>query len=157
MQVLRRTPPPSPPVLRRPSGQKQQIVDLQSSTFMGSLALSSSDRCTCSKVFSHLASVQNDERLRPRRVSCFNKARRLSFTIRAVAQLEPRCPDHKYQVGDGGFAISCNDEDFSGGLDDREQSRRMKISRANRGIVPWNKGKRHSAGNSLLFVLFFSV
>ncbi|MQL88123.1 hypothetical protein Taro_020683 [Colocasia esculenta] len=29
-------------------------------------------------------------------------------------------------------------------IDEREKSRRMKISKANKGNVPWNKGKKHS-------------
>lgn len=31
-------------------------------------------------------------------------------------------------------------------LDDREKLRRMRISKANKGNTPWNKGRKHSAG-----------
>ncbi|XP_074557538.1 uncharacterized protein LOC141813468 [Curcuma longa] len=37
---------------------------------------------------------------------------------------------------------STNDEDE---IDDRERLRRTRISKANKGNVPWNKGKKHSA------------
>ncbi|XP_073105089.1 uncharacterized protein [Elaeis guineensis] len=40
------------------------------------------------------------------------------------------------------FQIS-NDE--SSEIDDKERLRRMKISKANKGNVPWNKGRKHSA------------
>ncbi|XP_031401813.1 uncharacterized protein LOC116211520 isoform X2 [Punica granatum] len=111
---------------------------------MGSLALSSRDFCSRSKWFCHLASVQNDERLGRRRVS-FDRGRSSGFTVRAVAQIEPKCRDHDDQVGDRAVVISCSEVGIAVGLDVRETSRRMKISRANRGIVPWNKGKKHSA------------
>ncbi|KAK1288382.1 hypothetical protein QJS10_CPB19g01997 [Acorus calamus] len=37
----------------------------------------------------------------------------------------------------------------SHGMDDRERLRRMRISKANKGNVPWNKGRKHSAGGEL--------
>lgn len=33
--------------------------------------------------------------------------------------------------------------------DDKERQRRRKIGLANKGRVPWNKGKKHSAGNCI--------
>jgi hypothetical protein len=34
-------------------------------------------------------------------------------------------------------------------LDERERLRRMRISKANKGNTPWNKGRKHSAGNNV--------
>lgn len=31
-------------------------------------------------------------------------------------------------------------------IDDREKLRRMRISKANKGNVPWNKGRKHNQG-----------
>lgn len=39
---------------------------------------------------------------------------------------------------------STNDE--TSVIEDREKLRRMRISKANKGNVPWNKGRKHSAG-----------
>ncbi|KAK4773966.1 hypothetical protein SAY87_028985 [Trapa incisa] len=109
---------------------------------MGSLALRLSDCCTHSKLFSHLASVQNDEWLYARGVS-FKVDRRWSLTIRAVlARVVPRCYSHK---GGGSLVISPDPVVLPVGLDDGKRSRRMKIPRARKKRIPWNKGKRHSA------------
>jgi hypothetical protein len=35
-------------------------------------------------------------------------------------------------------------------LDDKERARRQKISQANTGRTPWNKGKKHSQGGKLI-------
>ncbi|XP_015948266.1 uncharacterized protein LOC107473226 [Arachis duranensis] len=40
---------------------------------------------------------------------------------------------------------SSNEDDDSEEIDEREKLRRMRISKANKGIAPWNKGKKHSA------------
>lgn len=36
-------------------------------------------------------------------------------------------------------------------IDEREKLRRMRISKANKGNVPWNKGRKHSAGSSFRY------
>lgn len=47
--------------------------------------------------------------------------------------------------------FSCFDEfDFE---DDPELVRRRKIGMANKGKVPWNKGRKHSAGNTIYEIL----
>lgn len=38
-------------------------------------------------------------------------------------------------------------------LDEREKLRRLRISKANKGNTPWNKGRKHSPGN-LCFLYF---
>ncbi|KAL1299201.1 hypothetical protein HN51_043630 [Arachis hypogaea] len=40
---------------------------------------------------------------------------------------------------------SSNEDDDSEEIDEREKLRRMRISKANKGIAPWNKGRKHSA------------
>lgn len=40
-------------------------------------------------------------------------------------------------------------ESLEGIEDDKERQRRRKIGLANKGRVPWNKGKKHSAGNCI--------
>lgn len=76
--------------------------------------------------------------------------------IKAIATVEPKylvptendsrndfmlkfCSNSDSQL----FQIS-NDE--SSEIDDKERLRRKKISKANKGNVPWNKGRKHSAG-----------
>lgn len=38
-------------------------------------------------------------------------------------------------------------QEFSNDEDYKEEQRRRKIGLANKGRVPWNKGRKHSAGN----------
>lgn len=79
------------------------------------------------------------------------------FLIKAVATLEAKC---SVQGEDGqkgynnlplgvdsrppGNPIQSSREEYSE-LDERERLRRMRISKANKGNTPWNKGKKHSA------------
>lgn len=95
-----------------------------------------------------------------------DKHKKLSFTagcaelqkgrlrIKAVATLEPKrlsanenkCKDSK----DSNQGLKPNPPSShveSKGPDDKEKLRRMRISKANRGITPWNKGRKHSPGN----------
>lgn len=39
-------------------------------------------------------------------------------------------------------------QEYSNDKDYKEEERRRKIGLANKGRVPWNKGRKHSAGNS---------
>lgn len=43
-------------------------------------------------------------------------------------------------------ASSDESEETEEQVDDRERLRRMRISKANRGNTPWNKGRKHSPG-----------
>lgn len=43
--------------------------------------------------------------------------------------------------------LESSNEDDSEELDEREKLRRMRISKANKGSTPWNKGRKHNAGN----------
>lgn len=70
-----------------------------------------------------------------------NKARRGALVIRAVATLEPKSSFQSDGEQDG--SGSEDSEEVS----ERERLRRMRISRANKGLTPWNKGKKHSPGN----------
>ncbi|KAK8641932.1 hypothetical protein V6N13_011300 [Hibiscus sabdariffa] len=75
--------------------------------------------------------------------------------IRAVATLEPKCSvskedEHKKSQLGGGSTPSPQLESFKPGdsdeeLDEREKLRRRRISKANKGNTPWNKGRKHSA------------
>ncbi|KAK8551349.1 hypothetical protein V6N12_039994 [Hibiscus sabdariffa] len=75
--------------------------------------------------------------------------------IRAVATLEPKCSvskedEHKKSQLGVGSTPSTQLESFKPGdsdeeLDEREKLRRRRISEANKGNTPWNKGRKHSA------------
>lgn len=39
-------------------------------------------------------------------------------------------------------------------LDEKERLRRERISKANKGNTPWNKGRKHSAGKTLTIIFF---
>ncbi|XP_022723711.1 uncharacterized protein LOC111280506 isoform X2 [Durio zibethinus] len=76
--------------------------------------------------------------------------------IRAVATLEPNCSvpkeygRSKSQLGGDSCPSSTRLESLKSGdsdeeLDEREKLRRMRISKANKGNIPWNKGKKYSA------------
>ncbi|KFK35694.1 hypothetical protein AALP_AA4G025000 [Arabis alpina] len=77
--------------------------------------------------------------------------RRGRVLITAVATLETKYPTQK--VNEQSYSSSSasstlnddrNDDGEEQRVDDREQLRRMRISKANRGNTPWNKGRKHS-------------
>ncbi|KAF7134304.1 hypothetical protein RHSIM_Rhsim08G0245300 [Rhododendron simsii] len=86
-----------------------------------------------------------------------NNAQRGVLLIQAVAPLEPKCLvqsnggqdgrcSPQLGVGSGsasGIQNQSSSED-SEDLSEGEKLRRMRISKANKGLTPWNKGKKHS-------------
>lgn len=78
-----------------------------------------------------------------------------AHSIKAVATVEPKCwiPSENDNRGDSNWQFNPNSEDQgilpsnddSSEMDEKERLRRMKISKANKGNVPWNKGRKHSA------------
>ena len=85
------------------------------------------------------------------------------LVIRAVATLEPKSSVESNGGHEGrnmlrrgvdsgntsGIEHQSSREDDSEELDEREKLRRKKISAANKGNTPWNKGRKHSAGNHM--------
>lgn len=80
------------------------------------------------------------------------------LVIRAVATLEPKClvqsnSEHKGHdnlnlgVDSRNTLVAQYDSSYedSEEVDEREKLRRMRISKANKGNTPWNKGRKHSA------------
>ncbi|CAH8306161.1 unnamed protein product [Eruca vesicaria subsp. sativa] len=59
--------------------------------------------------------------------------------ITAVATVETKHPAQKEHQQS--YSLSSDDGEA---VDDRERLRRMRISKANRGNTPWNKGRKHS-------------
>ncbi|XP_020868939.1 uncharacterized protein LOC9330523 isoform X2 [Arabidopsis lyrata subsp. lyrata] len=94
----------------------------------------------------------------PWRQSCFSKnlkfytghthVRRGKVLITAVATLETKYPAQKENEQSSSLSsASSKSSDGSADddkVDDREKLRRMRISKANRGNTPWNKGRKHS-------------
>ncbi|XP_010501042.1 PREDICTED: uncharacterized protein LOC104778317 isoform X2 [Camelina sativa] len=75
--------------------------------------------------------------------------RRGKVLITAVATLETKYPAQKENqqitsVSSDARNGSADDGEELQQVDDREKLRRMRISKANRGNTPWNKGRKHS-------------
>ncbi|XP_074301906.1 uncharacterized protein LOC141633320 isoform X2 [Silene latifolia] len=78
------------------------------------------------------------------------------FLVSAVATLEPQCLVLNKDIEKDNNALSSTaelqsitvqNESSSGGseeVDEREKLRRLRISKANKGNTPWNKGRKHS-------------
>ncbi|CAD5315471.1 unnamed protein product [Arabidopsis thaliana] len=96
----------------------------------------------------------------PWRQSCFSKnlkfytghshVRRGKVLITAVATLETKYPAQKENERSSSLSSASSKssngsaDDGEVQVDDREKLRRMRISKANRGNTPWNKGRKHS-------------
>ncbi|KAJ7951422.1 Muscle M-line assembly protein unc-89, putative isoform 2 [Quillaja saponaria] len=87
----------------------------------------------------------------------FVKLRRGRLLIKGVATLEPKCSiaNDERHVGSKNTKLGTNSKspdvqlesstEESTELNEREKLRRMRISKANKGNTPWNKGRKHSA------------
>jgi hypothetical protein len=81
---------------------------------------------------------------RPRLLRIVPTRRPCNVAVRVVADAGPAlAPD---AVG-----IELLTEEQQEDVDERERLRRMRISQANKGNTPWNKGRKHSPG--ILLVL----
>jgi hypothetical protein len=84
---------------------------------------------------------------------------RRAGAIRVVADAEPALALDR---GHGAVEIqfpteeegAAGNEEDDEAVDEREKMRRMRISQANKGNTPWNKGRKHSPG--MLVPLHFS-
>lgn len=84
-----------------------------------------------------------------------------SFLIEAVATIEPKsvaakpdkCMDLEPTLNPHPPPGVLLDAAESEQLHEREKLRRMRISKANKGNTPWNKGRKHSPGNLSLLAL----
>jgi hypothetical protein len=78
--------------------------------------------------------------------------RRGKVLITAVATLETKYPAQKENERSSSLSSASSKssngsaDDGEEQVDDREKLRRMRISKANRGNTPWNKGRKHSPG-----------
>lgn len=95
------------------------------------------------------------ENFNVRRVE-FQKGRLI--LIKAVATFEP-----KSLAAKGGKCMDSKEleppefsDEESEQVDEKEKLRRKRISKANKGNTPWNKGRKHSAGNQILILACFT-
>lgn len=95
--------------------------------------------------------------------------RRGRLLIKAVATLEPKglvqnkngqkgcdVPPVANSSSFQTIELESSSEDLNE-LDERERLRRLRISKANKGNTPWNKGRKHSAGNHIFIDLSFCI
>lgn len=87
-----------------------------------------------------------------------NPQERCKLQIKAVSTLEPKCLVDK-EDGQKSYnnaqldvnsdsstvQVESSNADWME-LDESERLRRIRISKANKGSTPWNKGRKHSAG-----------
>uniref|UniRef100_A0A7C9ABL1 Nuclease associated modular domain-containing protein n=1 Tax=Opuntia streptacantha TaxID=393608 RepID=A0A7C9ABL1_OPUST len=78
------------------------------------------------------------------------------FLVKAVATFDPKISVQSEDGGKGRNGSLCIHESVSSTvhaessdadseeIDEKEKSRRVKISKANKGKMPWNKGRKHS-------------
>ncbi|KNA04000.1 hypothetical protein SOVF_203790 [Spinacia oleracea] len=69
------------------------------------------------------------------------------FLVKAVATLEPKCSVQTIDEEKRNKVLSFNaepHEEDSEEVAEREKLRRKRISKANKGNTPWNKGRKHS-------------
>ncbi|XP_010680818.2 uncharacterized protein LOC104895876 isoform X2 [Beta vulgaris subsp. vulgaris] len=78
--------------------------------------------------------------------SHFHKKSHRKFLVKAVATLEPKCSVESKDAEKQSNVLSITIESHgdSEELDEREKLRRIRISKANKGNTPWNKGRKHS-------------
>ncbi|OVA11227.1 hypothetical protein BVC80_1589g2 [Macleaya cordata] len=91
----------------------------------------------------------------PRKLNLDMGNKRGALLIKAVATLEPKClVQSEGQMNlpldpDSDSQVSQYPSEDSSEMDEREKLRRLRISKANKGNVPWNKGRKHSAAETL--------
>lgn len=114
------------------------------------------------RLFSSSFAFGNDKRLASWKLSNAPKKNHIEphppkFVVKAVATLEYKCSvlneDERLSrkssqmatvSSSSGARLGSSEEDEME-LDEREKLRRMRISKANKGNTPWNKGRKHSA------------
>jgi hypothetical protein len=72
---------------------------------------------------------------------------RRAGAVRVVADAGPALAlDRAHGAVEIQFPTGEDNEEDDEAVDEREKMRRMRISQANKGNTPWNKGRKHSPG-----------